>query len=161
MGMSKTAEEFLEYLKRVKEFQDGAPTVGEFTKVLEAMPRDFDVKFANSGSPQVLMGTRVLDNVKYFAFDVFYTCFSIGTKAPKDKKLKVGELLDMLKEIPADYNVGIIDHRDCVEDTNCVNEMAITSIGLSADMVNTTEDYVNIETGDNDDEERYGRPVKF
>ena len=160
MGITKTAEEFLDYLKKVKEF-DHVVKVGELVQVLETMPRDFDIKFACSGSPQVLTGIRVLDNIEYFAFDVFYTCFSVGEKAPEDKNLKVGELLDTLKDVPTDYKVGIIDHRDCIEDTNCVNEMVITSIGRSTDMVNTTEDYVNIETSDNDDEESYGFAIEF
>lgn len=142
----------------MKEFyNDGPAKVEDLVKVLEVMPRDFDVEITTScGSKEILKGTKVLDNVKYFAFDVFYTSISDPKKAPEGKNLKVGELLDMLKDVPANYNVGIID-----DGSIYVNEMAVTAIGLSTDMANTTEDYVIIDTSDNDDEERFGGIIKY
>ena len=137
--------------------------VNELTKILETMPKNLDVKITSSGTVETLRGTKVLDNVKYFAFEVDYTFYN---DMPEVKPLKVGELLDTLKDVPVDYDVGIIawtvsgGYEGSLDGT-WMNSMIIDKIGLSTDLLNTTEDFVVIETTDNDDEERYGAAFKY
>lgn len=138
--------------------------VSKLMKELEAMPRNLDVRVTHSGGEQTLRGTRVLDNIKYFTFDVDYTYYPNGK--PESLTLKVGELLDELKDVPTDYDVGIIASAqgggyEGSLDGTWMNSMIIDKIGLSTDLLNTTEDFVVIETGDNDDEERYGEAFKY
>lgn len=137
--------------------------VNELTKTLETMPKNLDVKITSSGTVETLRGTKVLDNVKYFAFDVDYTFYNDMPEVPS---LTVGDLLDTLKDVPADYDVGIIawtvsgGYEGSLDGT-WMNSMIIDNVGFSTNLLNTTKEFVVIETTDNDDEERYGAAFKF
>lgn len=131
--------------------------------VLNGMPGDLEVRVCHSGEPQILQKWRVLDDEKCLVFNVDYTYYP-GSH-PDSRKLLVWELRRILRELPEDYNVGIVGwtvdggYKGFLDGT-WLNSMTIDTVEV-AKLEGERHEFARIDTNDNDDEERYGRTIKI